>query len=166
MYQKHTTGGHFSDIRHTTTWRANQGAFIDDVTLFHKEGPRETVERLQKKASEDLQLWTNLLWTSGGEINFKPTKTYTRIMKWEFTNGGKPFLMPQQGYQPTITEPPNHTEIKVHSISPYTAKKSLGVWKSMDQSNESHLQALQIKHKHFHESFISHKTTPHGALHL
>ena len=87
-------------------------------------------------------------------------------MKWEFTNGGKPFLMPQQGYQPTITEPPNHTQIKVHSISPYTAKKSLGVWKSMDQSNEAHLQALQEKHKHFHESFISHKTTPHGALHL
>ena len=98
VYQDHTAGGHFTDIRGNVKWHTRQGAFVDDVTLFHKGKPSETAQSLSRIASKDMQLWTDLLWTSGGAINFKETKTYTRIFKWPFTPGGKPFLMPQGNY--------------------------------------------------------------------
>ena len=92
-------------------WQATLGAFINDVKLYHKGDPTEIIEKLQELASQDLQLWKDLLWAAGGKINFKKTKTYTRIMKWFFNPDGKPFMMPQLSYQPIITEPPEDLNI-------------------------------------------------------
>ena len=54
VYQDNTSGGYFTDIRGGIIWQINQGAFVDNVTLYHEGAPRETAESLSEIASQDM----------------------------------------------------------------------------------------------------------------
>ena len=166
VYERMTECGQFTGVRGDITWKAIMGAFVDDVSLHHKRGPTENVKDLQDIASRDIQLWTNLLWTSGGAINFKKTKSYSKVIKWAFNSNGVPFLMPQQEYKPTVKEPPTGLLRNITQVSPYTATRALGVWRSLDLSNDLHLDKLRLKRDEFHRALTRFPATPYEALHL
>ena len=103
---------------------------------------------------------------AGGKINFKQTKTYTRIMKWVFNPDVKHFMMPQSSYQRTVIKLPDNLHIKVHTVSPYTATIYLGIWQSMYLTDTAHITKLQTKHKTFDAALSASPVTPYEALHL
>ena len=73
VYTRTAECGHFTGVTRKLKWRAVMGAFVNDVSLMHKRRPIETVEFLEQLTSRNVQLWTDLLWTSGGKINFRRT---------------------------------------------------------------------------------------------
>ena len=125
------------------------GAFVDDVSLFYVGDWNLSLLESQKLTLREVQLWVDMLWAAGGKSNLDKDKTYTSIIRWAFNEDGAPFLMPQPNFSPTIREPPSGPQVQIHTISPYEAKRSLGVRRSKDLTCEAHLERLKEKQRKF-----------------
>ena len=166
VYSRQAGGAAFTGMTEGLNWRATMGAFVDDVTLYHMGKQKLSLEELESLTSEEAQLWVNLLWAASGKANMGIDKTYTALMRWAYNKNGTPFLMPQQGFSPKIREPPQGPTVEIHAISPYEAKRSLGVWKSKDLTSRAQLEKLQEKQEKFSRALLATQTTPYEALQL
>ena len=166
VYSERATGAAFSGISKDLDWRATMAAFVDDVSLFHMSDEDLPLPELEELTSAEVQLWIDLLWAASGKSNLHMDKTYSSIIRWAYTEDGTPFLKPQPDFSPTIREPPAGPQVQVHTISPYEAKRSLGLWRSKDLTSAAHLGKLNEKQITFSKALTAIKATPYEAMQL
>ena len=98
--------------------------FVDD-TVTYTSG--ETPESMLAKATEDVQLWNNLLFASGGRLELK--KTCCHITRFQFHPDGTPYHHHEK-HQPMQIQDHHGNYVAITENSIYQPTKSLGHWKA------------------------------------
>ena len=122
-------------------------AFVDDTNSYVNKfdqaippTPEEMIDTLKR----DSQLWSDLLWRSGGALEL-PKCTY-HYWNYVFTKKGRPFLQGEQVGPDVLirTGDGNHVE-KVPFRSAYESYKTLGYYKSPCGSQKKQFDVLKAK---------------------
>ena len=119
--------------------------FVDDTTIyvnnFYKK--HTSVGQLVTMLRSDTQLWSNLLWTTGGEL--ESSKCTYSLSTWLFDFDRKPQLThPSLGYLPIR----NHSSNQIATIkycNPDTATKYLGHYKALSGNQSKQLEVPTTK---------------------
>jgi hypothetical protein len=106
--------------------------FVDDsndqVNIFSADyppTPETLITMMQHDAQHDAQLWSDLLWASGGALEL-PKCTY-HFLYFDFTPTGEPCMWPGQVGPPlTILSGDRQTTTAIKFRSAFTAHKTLG----------------------------------------
>lgn len=131
LYNKHATGATF---RHPITTKAHSDSavqFVDDKTeMINEEGINNQQEgnKIFAAAHRNSQLWSDILWTSGGSLNtskcfyyyINPTIDYTKQTHKYETNSTQPGTV--QIHNRATNE--SHT---ILCLEPQEARRTLGV---------------------------------------
>ena len=96
----------------------------DQVNIFTADHP-PTPKTLIAMMQHDAQLWSDLLWASGGALElFKCTYNF---LYFDFTSNGEPCMQPGQVGPPlTILSGDQQTASDIQFRSAFTAHKTLG----------------------------------------
>ena len=121
--------------------------FVDDtccyVNLFRRDIPPDP-EELISLLQHDSQLWSDLLWKSGGALEL-PKCTY-HFSQYKFAVDGTPFLQQGQvGPAVYVTTGDGNDVLTVPSSSVYVAHKTLGCYKSPSGAQKTQFQKLEQK---------------------
>jgi hypothetical protein len=110
--------------------------FVDDSTGQVNEfgaDPQPSPEHLIEIMRKDGQLWTDLLWSSGGALEL-PKCSY-HYLHYMFTNDGAPILQGGQvGPKLTIRTGDRTKIVDIPSKSVFEAHKTLGTWQDPNGS--------------------------------
>ena len=101
--------------------------FVDDSTTITGGNKTDTVQDLLKKMQEDAQLWCDLLWCSGG--NLELSKCGFHCIHYTFQDDGLPVMKRSAGEDLTVTTPTGE-EVKIKGKNIYTPRKNLGHYKA------------------------------------
>ena len=134
----------YYDPYHCTTLSLGNIGFVDDTTTSTNDlSGTQSIDNLRTNLQSDLQVWSDLLFTYGGYLEFNKTVCY--LMHWQFSNQGIPRL--ENFSNTVITLQDQHTP-QSHSIpvTPNsTAFKCLGFHLRPDQSMATQYQHLHSK---------------------
>jgi hypothetical protein len=95
----------------------------------------------------DSQLWSDLLHTAGGALEFP--KLYCYVSFWKFEPSGRPYLDDTIDITIPISSPDRTTTIHVPNKSVHTARRTLGPIKCPGRNQESQYQSLLKKSDEF-----------------
>jgi len=121
--------------------------YVDDCTgqvndFLSNSQPHPDV--LIGKMQHDAQIWSDLLWSSGGELEL-PKCTY-HVINWNFTVAGAPSLQAGDVGQPMILQSGDRSATHVIPFrSAYSSHKTLGHYKSPAGNQTKQFQALLEK---------------------
>ena len=121
--------------------------FVDDtccyVNLFNRDQPPQP-EELLELLKHDSQLWSDLLWKSGGALEL-PKCTY-HYSHYKFAVDGTPFLQSGQVGPPVEVRTGDGNEVlTVPSSSVYKGYKTLGCYKSPSGAQMTQYEKLEQK---------------------
>ena len=121
--------------------------FVDDtccyVNLFRRDTPPDPIELIQL-LQHDSQLWSDLLWKSGGALEL-PKCTY-HYSQYDFAVDGTPYLRSGRiGPAVEVKTGDGATTLTVPSCSVYQAYKTLGCFKSPSGAQNTQYQKLEQK---------------------
>ena len=154
-FQSKAHGATFCDYSKSIAISTYMTGFVDDcaqrVNQFQAVD-QPTAKTLLSLMEKDVQLWNNLLWTSGGQL--EPTKCSFHLIESDWTGTGQPFLRggTQQCHMISIHH--DGKQIPTTQKSNYDAHKSLGCYitpaytrtqpfKVLSQKNEGFAQLLE-----------------------
>ena len=100
---------------------------VDDSTCMTGGDPTQPVEALLSMMQDNAQLWSDLLWCSGGKLELP--KCGYHVIYYDFESNGIPKMRYQQGH--TITLNDSHGEpIPVTPKNVFKPRKNLGHFKA------------------------------------
>ena len=146
-YDTRAFGARFESPDKTLTLDVFRIGFVDDTTnyvnQFLSDAP-PTPEYLISLLTHDSQLWSDLLWKSGGGLEL-PKCTY-HFWYYSFMEDGCPYLTDGQIGPPVVltTGDGSSTAVVPH-CSVYTAYKTLGCWKSPGGAQNKQYEVLLKK---------------------
>jgi hypothetical protein len=121
--------------------------FVDDTNACVNdfENPDQSPANIIHKATSDAQLWNDLLRSSGGALEI--SKCIFHLAHYGFTATGAPVLKspPSNVAKVTISESESTSPIQLTALSPYTARKTLGCYKSPSSNYKTSLQHITTK---------------------
>jgi hypothetical protein len=106
-----------------------------------------SVGSLVTRMSEDSQLWSDLLHTAGGALEYP--KLYCYVSYWKFTSSGAPYLDDTINITIPIEFPDRTTTVYVRNKSVYTARRTLRPIKCPGRNQEAQYQSLLKKSDDF-----------------
>ena len=154
-YDKLGTGATFT---HPVTGLDDKSQFLNLLGILHKRGmistkTAEPFALLFQAGTANTQLWADLLWISGGNLNPSKCFSYFILPKYNFnSNRTTVHQIPFEGHL-SVTNPANHlpypVEQPVEQVPPSSARRTLGVFMAPDGSNRTQLKQSLIKAKTF-----------------
>ena len=156
-YKRRAKGCKISDPTGTLTWKRAIDMFVDDSYLYHALAFLIGAMALMKLINHDVSLWSKLLWTSGGAINFG--KSFYSMLIWKFKPTGQAYPMknadlpPNTVYVENPSDPTEELEIERKCVT--KATKTLGVMKAADLSQNGELQHLKEKAHTFAKALVA-----------
>jgi hypothetical protein len=120
--------------------------FVDDssgqVNAFD-EHPQPTPDEFIRRMKQDGQLWNDILWSSGGDLNLG--KCSYHHIHYSFSDDGEPFLSGKNGPPLVLTSADRFQPRVIQHKSSYDHHKTLGVYKSPSGKHSKQLQILKKK---------------------
>lgn len=153
-FQSKAHGASFRDYYKSIILPLYMTGFVDDcaqrVNQFDAD-PQPSDTTLMTIMEKDAQLWNDLLWTSGGQL--EPTKCSFHLIQSDWTSTGQPFLKGGIQRFPIYIQH-NGQPLPAKQKSNYDAHKSLGCyispaytrtqpWKALTNKNETFAQLLE-----------------------
>jgi hypothetical protein len=146
-YEEKAYGAVFESPDCTIRMKLFRSGFVDDtagyVNKFLEDfspSPKEMIRML----THDSQLWSDLLWTSGGALELP--KCMYHYWHYQFTLPGRPYLQASQIGPDFFIKTGDRTQTeKVPSLSAYKLYKTLGYYKSPCGSQAKQLQVLMTQ---------------------
>jgi hypothetical protein len=123
--------------------------FVDDAKNHVNdmmEPQVSSVENLVTKMSADSQLWSDLLHTAGGALEFP--KLYCYVSYWKFEPSGRPYLDDTIDITLPISSPARTMTAHAPNKSVHTPRRTLGP-KCPGRNQESQYQLLLKKNDEF-----------------
>ena len=146
-FQSKAHGASFHDYYKSISLPIYMTGFVDDcaqrINQFDAD-PQPTAPILISIMEKDAQLWNNLLWTSGGQL--EPSKCSFHLIESDWSSFGQPFL---KGGTQQLRININHNgqSLPAQQKSNYDAHKSLGCYISPAFTRAQPFQALSKKNE-------------------
>jgi hypothetical protein len=102
---------------------------------------------LVSKMAEDSQLWSDLLDTAGGALEFP--KLYCYVSFWQFDPSGRPFLDDTIDISLPILSPDGSSTVHVPNKPVHTAHRTLGPIKRPGRNHDAQYQSLLAQSEDF-----------------
>ena len=120
--------------------------YVDDTTTtvndHHLNTPLHPKE-LSTLIQNDLQNWSNLLYLSGGALEFSKTELF--LLSWKFNSHGIPYMEDTTPVSITLQCPSTSTPHSIHASSPLSTYKLLGFHLSPSQNINTQYTVLHTK---------------------
>jgi hypothetical protein len=126
----------------TQSLKLGMGGFVDDSGCNVNCRP-EDEHSLVDKATLDAQLWSNILWASGGEREH--SKCSYQYLQTEFMPSGKPFFRGGKFGKPILISDRNKTISTLKHLSAYAPFKTLGTYQAATHGQKKQFEVLQEK---------------------
>ena len=120
--------------------KMGMGGYIDDNGCNANSRPEEE-HILVDRATHDAQLWSNILWSSGGALEHLICSYH--YLKTDFTETGRPFFRGGQFGKKIIIKDASGTPTILKQLSAYTPFKTLGTFQAATHCQHTQFQALQ-----------------------
>ena len=138
-------GARFHSIDNTLNMSLSIIGFVDDSTGYcNAKSPVETIQQTFQNMQHDAELWNNLLWQSGGDLEL--SKCLYHVSEYNFTPRGEPVL--HNDFNSMKISVPSNTEtcnLVINRKSPFTDHETLGCFKSPSGNQTQQLLALREK---------------------
>jgi hypothetical protein len=152
LFHCHEQRGHgatFTSPDRTTSIHISMVGFVDDSTgqVNHFEANEQpSPNELAELMKIDAQLWSDLLWVSGGRLEL-PKCSYHQI-HFDFLSDGTPNMRPGKvTEQIMISDPKTGLDIPITSKSVLNTHKTLGHYRAPAGTSKTQLNALKEKSK-------------------
>ena len=118
--------------------------FVDDSTSYCLATATDNHQSLAEWMQEDAQLWSDLLYLSGGMLEF--SKCLYHLTEYDFHSSGEPILLPKfENVKITLHNFNRTDQDDITYRSPYEEHKTLGYYKS--PSGNHHTQKSKLQHR-------------------
>ena len=148
-------GAQFTSIDRKHSTSLSIIGFVNDSTGYcNATSPETKISELFRTMQHDAQLWNNLLWQSGGDLEL--SKCMYHVSDFTFTPRGEPVL--HNNFPSMKISVPSNSEdcnLVICRYSPYTDHETLGCYKSPSGNQKQELLALQAKNKKHLQTVIS-----------
>ncbi len=128
-YETQAYGASYESVDGETTIRLYMAGFVDDnagqVNLFDSAEP-PSPEQLLERMEHDAQLWADLLWESGGDLEL-PKCSY-HFIYWDFLQSGRPSLRGGRVGPALKLRDGSGRTVTIESKSNYASHKTLGCY--------------------------------------
>jgi exonuclease III len=145
-YEKRAHGATFATPDQSIIIPMYMVGFVDDTKCqtnsFFAE-PQPSVETVVTKMQHDAQLWSDLLWSSSGDLEL--SKCSYHVYYYRFSIDGSPVLASGKIGQIHLRKSSSQTVIPIDGLSAYTAHKTLGHYKEPAGNQTKQYQVLKEK---------------------
>jgi hypothetical protein len=142
LYDRTCFGSTYLNKDRTQTLKLGMGGFVDDNGCNVNCRP-EDEHSLVDKATLDAQLWSNILWASGGELEH--SKCSYQYLQSKFMPSGKPFFRGGKFGKPILISDRNQTISTLKHLSAYALFKTLGTYQAATHGQKKQFEVLQEK---------------------
>ena len=145
VFDKHCHGAHYEDLESLLQLRIGMVGFVDDNSVQVTCHPSQRASIITN-ATEDAQLWSNILWASGGILEH--SKCSYHYLRTDFDPNRAPVLRGGEHGDPIIIKAANGTTTILQQLLVYTPYKTLGTFQcpgpAHRRQTESLIQKAQI----------------------
>jgi exonuclease III len=147
-YQERSNGAYYESPDKMIKLRLSMVGFVDDSngqTNLFLQNPQPTASELVERMRDDAQLWSDLLWSSGGALEL--SKCSYQILHWEFGTDGTPKIVTELVDEVVPVMNPDGTGITdlIPQLEVTKEHKTLGTYQSFSCTQARQLEALQDK---------------------
>ena len=135
----------FSSPNRQVVARMSMVGFVDDSTTItgcDQDNEDQTANKLIERMQHDAQLWSDLLWCSGGKLELP--KCSFHILHYNYHNSGEPVLSYKIHDGVNLRDADNN-EIPIKAKSVYTTHKTLGHHKAPAGTNRTQHEKILEK---------------------
>eukprot|EP00957_Ditylum_brightwellii_P051863 3933461-Ditylum_brightwellii.AAC.1 len=150
-------GATFCDPKKKTKVHITMVGFMDDTTgqtnIF--EPNDMTAEKLIEQIQHNAQLWSDLLWISGGSLELD--RCSYNLVYYVFLDDGTPVMAStQQGPRLQVRQAGNDIQTDIEYKNPYTSYKTLRHFKAPGGNGTTYLDVLKyLAHEYAIKVMIS-----------
>ncbi len=142
IYDKYCFGARYYDMNGERVLTMGMDGYVDDNGLNANSKPSEE-HKLVERATHDAQLWSDILWSSGGALEH-PKCSY-HYLRTEFTGTGQPFFRGGKfGARITITDA-HGVNTELEQLSAYAPFKTLGTYQAATHGQKTQFEILKKK---------------------
>jgi hypothetical protein len=142
VFNSHCHGARYSDSREINQVRLGMIGFVDD-NRCQVNGTHRDREQIIIKATHDAQLWSDILWASGGALEHNKCGYYWRQSVFD-RNGAPNFRTGTFGPQIRVNDGEDNP-VSLQQIPAYKAYKTLGTFQCVGSNQAAQYQALMDK---------------------
>jgi hypothetical protein len=161
VFDSQCTGARYSDPTGVTKLSIGMVGFVDDNNCQTTGDHSTTVEELVATAQHDAQLWRDILYASGGELELP--KCYYHLLWVNFSASGHPVLQPGQFGPPLILQDANGQDTQIRQYSALQSHKILGSYQAPISNQRPQYQDLLSKARLHARTVASSHVRPHEA---
>ena len=163
-FETQAYGASYESVDRDTTIRLFMAGFVDDnagqINIFGSHEP-PSPELLLDRMQHDAQLWADILWESGGDLEL-PKCSY-HFVYWNFLASGKPFLRGGRVGPALKLLDGNGNSVTIESKSNYSSHKTLGCFIEPRGNLSGMKEHLRSKMTEFHRVLVSSALTRREA---
>ena len=142
LYDSECYGATYYDMNGDRQLKMGMGGYVDDNGLNVNSRPSDEVT-LVGRATHDAQLWSDILWASGGALEH-PKCSY-HYLQTEFTDTGRPFFRGGQFGSPIVIKDSSDNKTTLTHLSAYTPFKTLGTYQAATHCQKTQFEVLKKK---------------------
>ena len=142
LYDSECHGATYYDMHGHRQLKMGMGGYVDDNGLNVNSRPSDEIT-LVARATQDAQLWSDLLWSSGGALEH--SKCSYQYLQTEFTDTGRPFFRGGQFGTPITIQDASGTSTTLNQLSAYKSFKTLGTYQAATHCQHTQFEVLKKK---------------------
>jgi exonuclease III len=142
IYESKCYGARYVNMDGSKTVKLGMTGFVDDNTCNVNSRPEDEAT-LCLHATHDAQLWNDILWGSGGELEH--SKCSYKYLHTDFTPSGIPYFRGGQFGTPIVIEDATGHRTQLEHSSAYQAYKTLGTYQAATKRQKTQFEMLQKK---------------------
>lgn len=152
IFDKSGHGAKFSMSDASNTLRLGMTGFFDDNTLQILQRAKESLADMCKRCEHDAQIWHNLLWASGGDLEI--SKCLYQFLTFDFKPDGTPTVRKGNHGARIQIQNSEKQPMTIRQIPADEEYKLLGTYQAANHQQEQQFQTL-LKKSHQHAKTIS-----------
>jgi hypothetical protein len=145
-YPEVSSGAYYETPDRTLKLRIYMIGFVDDSngqTNAFLESPQPDANTLISNLRKDAQLWSELLWASGGSLEL--TKCSFQILCWEFKPDGTPRIVTKPVQETVHIRGADHSVTEISQMDVTEEHKTLGTYQSFSGCQQRQMQVIKKK---------------------
>ena len=142
VFDKHCHGAEYVDMESLLQLRLGMAGYVDDNSVQVTSHPAQR-DSLIFRATADAQLWSDILWASGGVLEHD--KCSYHYLRTDFDRNGAPILRAGKHGDPIIIKDSNGRETRLTQLSVYTPYKTLGTYQCPGSAQRQQTEELVKK---------------------
>ena len=163
-HKKHAIGSVYINPDGTLRVELDMSGFVDDTKGHTNDMDFESslaAETLKTRLEHDAQLWSDLLWVAGGQLEH--SKSYFYMMIWEFDDDGTPYLKDCTHERMELWNFHRTAVTAVKCKKNDESRRTLGVFHSLGRDRAMAAEEILTKTDKFVEKFKGISCTPREA---